>query len=172
MSLSSNSNSACFTVPNIVFLRVGRSSVFFLSMYLNAFFLFRFAKHAPIFKMAPAKLASLFLFATTLVSTCNAAPSGGCGKNLPAAQTPPGGPAHQTDFTQSDGTARTYRIHIPSNYDKNKPVPLIFSFHGHGKTSGEQEDLSQFSNEEFNPNAIAVYPQGLKVRISSNNKIA
>jgi poly(3-hydroxybutyrate) depolymerase len=122
--------------------------------------------------MTSAKLASLLFLATTLVSTCNAAPSGGCGKDLPAAQTPPGGPAHQTDFTQSDGTARTYRIHIPSNYDKNKAVPLIFSFHGHGKTSEEQEGLSQFSNEEFNPNGIAVYPQGLKVGISSNQKFA
>ncbi|KAH7317934.1 poly depolymerase [Rhexocercosporidium sp. MPI-PUGE-AT-0058] len=87
--------------------------------------------------------------------------SGGCGKPLPAAQSPAGGASHQTHFTQSDGTARTYLIHIPSNYDVNTAVPLIFSFHGRTKNSSEQEELSQFSNEEWNPNGIAVYPQGI-----------
>ncbi len=106
---------------------------------------------------------SLFLLASTFIPTILASRSAGCGKNLPAAQSPPGGPSHQTDFTQSDGTPRTYLIHIPSNYDRNTPVPLIFSFHGRGKNSAEQEELSQFSNEEFNKNGIAVYPQGLDV---------
>lgn len=87
--------------------------------------------------------------------------SPGCGKELPAAQMPPGGKSHMTNFTQSDGTKRHYLIHIPSNYEKSTPVPLIFSFHGRTKTAEEQEGLSQFSNENFNPNAIAVYPQGI-----------
>jgi len=104
------------------------------------------------------------LLLSPLLATSIRATSAGCGKDLPAAQSPPGGASHQTDFTQSDGTARTYLIHIPSNYDKNAPVPLIFSFHGRGKSSSEQEGLSQFSNENWNPNGIAVYPQGLNVR--------
>ncbi|KAE8443570.1 hypothetical protein EG329_001732 [Mollisiaceae sp. DMI_Dod_QoI] len=103
----------------------------------------------------------IFLLAITFSPAILASKSAGCGKNLPAAQSPPGGPSHQTDFTQSGGTPRTYLIHIPSNYDKDTPVPLIFSFHGRGKNSAEQEELSQFSNEEFNKNSIAVYPQGL-----------
>jgi len=134
--------------------------------------LISFCQAFMISKMATTKLTSLLLLATTLVSTCSAAPSGGCGKDLPASQTSPGGPGHQTSFNQSNGTPRTYRIHIPSNYEKNKAVPLIFSFHGHGKTSQEHEDLSQFSNEEFNPNAIAVYPQGLSVRESFQQEMA
>ncbi|PVH74779.1 carbohydrate esterase family 1 protein [Cadophora sp. DSE1049] len=115
-----------------------------------------------------ALLTSLLLFTTTALSTAiptssssQTAGSNGCGKPLPAAQSPPGGASHQTHFTQSDGTARTYLIHIPSNYDVNTAVPLIFSFHGRTKNSSEQEDLSQFSNEEWNPDGIAVYPQGI-----------
>lgn len=92
--------------------------------------------------------------------------SGGCGKPLPTAQSPAGGASHQVHFTQSDGTARTYLIHIPSNYDVNTAVPLIFSFHGRGKDSAGQEALSQFSNEEWNPDGIAVYPQGIDVSLT------
>lgn len=110
-------------------------------------------------------LVILILLITTAFCTAIPASSGssGCGKPLPAAQSPPGGASHQTHFTQSDGTARTYLIHIPSNYDVNRAVPLIFSFHGRTKNSSEQEELSQFSNEEWNPDGIAVYPQGIDV---------
>ena len=113
------------------------------------------------------KFTSL-LVASTFLSTTTAVRSGGCNKDLPSAEQPPGGLGHQTHFNQSNGTPRTYRIHIPSNYDKNIAVSLIFSFHGHGKTSKDQEVLSQFSNETWNPNAIAVYPQGLNVSTSQN----
>lgn len=111
-------------------------------------------------------LASAALVAATPTSTTNG--SSGCGKSLPAAQSPPGGASHQTHFKQSDGTARTYLIHIPSNYDVNKATPLIFSFHGRTKNSSEQEELSQFSNEKWNPDAIAVYPQGIDVSIATS----
>lgn len=67
------------------------------------------------------------------------------------------------DFEIStDGRNRTYRIHLPSNYDANTPAPLIISYHGHGQDMVQQETLSQFSNNAINPNMIAVYPQGLK----------
>lgn len=113
--------------------------------------------------MAPLKIASILAIASALFVPSYAAGSAGCGKDLPAIDTPPGGLGRKTSFTQADGTPRIYRIHIPSNYDKDTPVPVIFSFHGHGGTAKDQEALSQFSNETFNPNAIAVYPQGLKV---------
>jgi poly(3-hydroxybutyrate) depolymerase len=114
--------------------------------------------------MVLSNLTAPLLLSSTLLMPSMSAKSAGCGKDLPAAQSPPGAASHQTDFTQNDGTARTYLIHIPSNYDKNTSVPLIFSFHGRGKNSSEQEGLSQFSNENWNPNGIAVYPQGIKVR--------
>ncbi|KAI9718089.1 MAG: hypothetical protein M1812_004347 [Candelaria pacifica] len=94
------------------------------------------------------------------VSTCPQPPPTGCGRALPTQQTK--GASFDAQFTTCSTSKRSYRIHIPLQYDINKPGPLIFSFHGHGKTSSEQEELSQFSNEDWNPNSIVVYPQGLK----------
>lgn len=101
----------------------------------------------------------------SIASIASAGPAGsaGCGKPLPKAQGKGGD--YPTNFTTSDGTARKYIIHIPSNYDQDKPVPVIFSFHGRTKTAEEQQGLSQFSNEDWNPDAIAVYPQGLDVSV-------
>lgn len=114
--------------------------------------------------MAPSIIRSLLLSTGILVSTAAAVRSGGCGKDLPSTQTP--GKSHSETITQSNGTPRSYLIHIPSNYDKDTAVPLYFSFHGNGGTAKGQESLSQFSNEDFNPDGIAVYPQGVSVSIS------
>ena len=67
---------------------------------------------------------------------------------------------------QTNGSTRTYRIHLPRSYDPNTPAPLVISYHGHGQDMVPQETLSQFSNDAINPNMIAVYPQGLKGAVS------
>jgi poly(3-hydroxybutyrate) depolymerase len=107
-----------------------------------------------------------FSILLSIASLATATASAGCGKPLPEHQG--AGGHYPTDFTTSDGTLRSYIIHIPSNYDENRAVPLIFSFHGRSKTAESQEQLSQFSNEAWNPDAIAVYPQGLDVRASNS----
>lgn len=108
------------------------------------------------------RLQSVFTSAMMLLygSAVHAA-SRGCGKALPRHQDVGG--SYSTSITTEDGRERSYIIHIPSNYNKYKPVPVIFSFHGRTRTAEVQEKLSQFSNEKWNPNAIAVYPQGIKV---------
>ena len=106
---------------------------------------------------------SKFLLLTS-ITLASAAKSPGCGKPLPKAQQP--GQSNEVRFSEIQQTAgkdRTYLIHIPSNYNPDNSVPLIFSFHGKGGDSKSQEELSQFSNEEWNPNGIAVYPQGDEV---------
>jgi len=64
---------------------------------------------------------------------------------------------------KSGGLERDFLISLPSSYNDKTSVPLIFSFHGRGKDARYQQELSQFSNASFNPNAIAVYPDGVKV---------
>jgi poly(3-hydroxybutyrate) depolymerase len=64
---------------------------------------------------------------------------------------------------KSSGLNRNFLISLPSAYNANTPVPLIFSFHGRGKDARYQQKLSQFSNASYNPNAIAVYPNGFMV---------
>lgn len=114
----------------------------------------------PLFKI-------LSILAASFVATSLAAQTAGCGKALPPSTSDPSKKtcvdSFLVPFTQSNGAKRSYRIHVPANYDKNKAVPLIFSFHGHNKTACGQEELSEFSNPAFNPNAFAIYPQGIEV---------
>ena len=78
----------------------------------------------------------------------------GCGMGIPS-QFPSPGSSKSLQLPNSD---REYRLFIPANYDHNTLTPVYFSFHGASRDMVEQEELSQFSNPEFNPNGIAVYP--------------
>ncbi|KAJ5109763.1 hypothetical protein N7532_002408 [Penicillium argentinense] len=97
---------------------------------------------------------SSILSLAALVSISSAKPSG-CGKNFPEGFPTPGS-SKTIDLPNSD---RSYRIHIPENYDVNRRTPVYFSFCGASRNGKEQEGLSQFSNPEFNPDGIAVYPE-------------
>lgn len=89
--------------------------------------------------------------------------SSGCGKPLPSTVVP--GANSTAGTVTSGGRERDYRIHIPKTYQKHIPVPVILSYHGRTEDAEDQEQLSQFSNPTYNPTAIAVYPQGVKVSV-------
>ena len=74
--------------------------------------------------------------------------------------------ASHNHSVSSNGGKRDYRLHLPGSYEPDTPAPVVISYHGHGRDMVEQETLSQFSNEAINPTMIAVYPQGLKGRVS------
>ncbi|MGW0890152.1 alpha/beta hydrolase family esterase [Saccharopolyspora sp. NPDC002578] len=79
-------------------------------------------------------------------------PRTGCG-DTPGIE--PGTTARQ-EIT-SGGRTREYLVHVPQNYDPERPTPVALSFHGHTRSAEYQEELSGFSELD----AIAVYPQGL-----------
>lgn len=54
-------------------------------------------------------------------------------------------------------------IHVPSSYSDSKAAPLVIALHGKGQPPSEFEYHTQLSNEETNPDAIVVYPEGIKV---------
>ncbi|MEK8169017.1 hypothetical protein NKH77_01825 [Streptomyces sp. M19] len=81
-----------------------------------------------------------------------AAPSTGCGQDTPV---PPGQTTDQ-QITSGD-RARSYLLHLPESYDPGQPLPLVLSFHGHGRTASYQEELTGMSGLD----AVVVYPQGL-----------
>lgn len=86
-------------------------------------------------------------FATERVSL-----SAGCGLDAPS--TAP------TTFTV-DGTERSAIVSVPSDYDKNTPMPLLFAFHG--RTSPNTVVKSYYGFEKAGKGeAIFVYPEGLK----------
>jgi poly(3-hydroxybutyrate) depolymerase len=107
-------------------------------------------------------ISLLLLIVTT---TAYNQPSPGCKKALPLGTTT----GKSTNVSIESGhLQRSYLLHLPATYDGKSPVPLILSFHGRTKNAKQQEDLSQFSNATYNPNAIAVYPQGVMVRIGKS----
>ena len=73
------------------------------------------------------------------------------------------GTTKQFSINSSD-LLRHYRIHLPNSYHSKIATPLILSYHGAGETAEIHEDQTQLSNEEYNANMIAVYPQGDHVR--------
>lgn len=60
-----------------------------------------------------------------------------------------------TGTVSSGGLERTYRARVPMSYTHEKPVPVIFGFHGRGSTAETMEQVSGLSTLD----AIAVYPQ-------------
>jgi polyhydroxybutyrate depolymerase len=57
-----------------------------------------------------------------------------------------------------DGVARTALIYVPPA-PTDRPLPLVFAFHGHGGTSRQAARV--FRLDHLWPAAISVYPQGL-----------
>ena len=64
----------------------------------------------------------------------------------------------------SDTISREFILHLPQNYDENKPTPLIINMHGfsdcasdYAKTIGDFYNFSKLADEE---NIIVAYPQG------------
>ncbi|KAJ5946135.1 hypothetical protein N7454_002974 [Penicillium verhagenii] len=96
---------------------------------------------------------SPLLSLAALLSTSSAI--SGCGKNIPDAFPSPGS-SKTLSLPDSD---REYRIHIPKTYKNDTKTAVYFSFSGASRSGEEQEQLSQFSNPEFNPDGIAIYPE-------------
>merc|ERR1719174_790362 len=60
-----------------------------------------------------------------------------------------------------DGTKRSWRVYLPSNYNKNTPTALVVSTHGWGGSGSQDESSSGISTASANGgNFIAVYPDG------------
>lgn len=59
-----------------------------------------------------------------------------------------------------DGVKREALVHIPEGAGSGGPLPVVFAFHGHGGTS--RQASRSFPIHEVWPEAIVVFPQGLK----------
>ncbi len=67
--------------------------------------------------------------------------------------------------TQVDGKNREYYLHIPSSYDGQTAVPMVFMLHG---TSGDGEKMyetSGWAELAEKENLIAVFPSSLRYKI-------
>ncbi|MEX0813398.1 MAG: T9SS type A sorting domain-containing protein [Chitinophagales bacterium] len=57
-----------------------------------------------------------------------------------------------------DNLNRTYRIYVSVNYDANKPVPLVFAFHGMGDQAANFQGIG-FNQLADQDTFIVIYPQ-------------
>ena len=61
---------------------------------------------------------------------------------------------------EHDGLNREYVLHVPSSYNGNSPVPLVFNFHGGSGTATGQRYLSEMDKVADTAGFIVAYPQG------------
>ncbi|MCX6191789.1 MAG: T9SS type A sorting domain-containing protein [Flavobacteriia bacterium] len=59
-----------------------------------------------------------------------------------------------------DGILRSYKLYVPSIYNANTAVPLLFNFHGYTSNSNEQMIYGNFRNIADTANFLVVHPQG------------
>jgi len=73
-------------------------------------------------------------------------------------------PGTYTESITHDDLMRTYRIYIPSSYDKTESMPLLIALHGGGGTGEKMEMLTQggFNTIADKDDFIVVYPDGTK----------
>jgi len=85
----------------------------------------------------------------------------GYAAKLPAYEaTRPGTYKHKLDL-RINGFRRSYLIHIPVNYDQNKPTPLIVALHGAFDTAKKMERQTELSELADRENFIVIYPNGM-----------
>jgi polyhydroxybutyrate depolymerase len=60
-----------------------------------------------------------------------------------------------------NGTARSFRVFVPTNLPKEKKNPLVFVFHGGGSDAIDIENYTGFSVLAEREKFIAVYPDGI-----------
>ncbi len=59
-----------------------------------------------------------------------------------------------------DNMQRDYIIHIPSSYNVNTPIPLVFCFHGYTSNASTVMSYTNFNYISDTAGFIVVYPQG------------
>jgi poly(3-hydroxybutyrate) depolymerase len=62
---------------------------------------------------------------------------------------------------KSGGIDRSYSFHLPSDYDANKPYPLVIGFHGSSSIGLFLELDTKLSNSKYSGEKIMVYPNGI-----------
>ena len=79
-------------------------------------------------------------------------PTSGCGAAAPSAP---------LQSATVNGVERSFILHVPPNYDPNRPHALIFAFHG--RTNSNAQVREYFGLESAFPDALIVYPSGLQL---------
>jgi polyhydroxybutyrate depolymerase len=72
-------------------------------------------------------------------------------------------PLSAGDYTRTvvvDGRTRSYHVHIPQNYDSDKPTPVVLAYHGAMTNGLVMAGFSGLSKKADEAGFIVVYPNG------------
>merc|ERR1719238_250938 len=110
----------------------------------------------------------LIVLAGLQCATVSSLPSAGCGHMLPKDLTRGGSTFRDVQIEDTDTRLgvhqRQYKASVPSSYDENRPMPLLFYFHGQDGTDKlEDNKFVQLGNQELgNKEAfLVVSPKGM-----------
>ncbi|MBN1375375.1 MAG: hypothetical protein JXA01_04400 [Dehalococcoidia bacterium] len=67
-----------------------------------------------------------------------------------------------TDKILVEGLQRSYLIHLPVSYDRNRSWPLVIALHGGGGTGRTMDALTDFNALADKKGFIVVYPEGFE----------
>ncbi len=62
-----------------------------------------------------------------------------------------------------DGLERNYRVYVPSSYNGEEAVPLVFNFHGFGSNANEQMFYGDFRSLADEHGFLVCHPQGTEI---------
>jgi len=83
-----------------------------------------------------------------------------------------GGPSRRfaVEHPAPDAQNRFAYLHVPKNYDFNKPAPVIVAFHGKNQEVEAFEAATSLSDPEVNRDFIVIYPEAINVSHSGSSK--
>jgi len=61
------------------------------------------------------------------------------------------------------GRTRTYRVFVPPNAERGRPLPVVVNFHGGGSNAAGEERFSQMDRTAERDGFVVVYPNGTGV---------
>lgn len=94
---------------------------------------------------------------STAPTTTTAAAFTGPGACSPARARPAG---QSTEHISSGGLDRTYLLYVPAAYHGDRPVPVVFDFHGYGSNGLQQLFYGDFRPQADKDGFVIVAPDG------------
>ena len=122
--------------------------------------------------MSGHRLVALAVVGAVLLAGCRGshrasrpAPASLAPTTTAAAASPcPGRPAHApgetTETISSGGVDRTYELVVPSSFRADRPVPVVFEFHGFGSNAVQQLFYANFRPQAERDGFLIVAPDG------------
>ena len=69
-------------------------------------------------------------------------------------------PGDHTRHLEIDNHVRSYRVHVPPQYDRERPTPVVLIYHGSSMSARMMANLTALNDKADEAGFVAVYPNG------------